>query len=170
MYGQQFRQANTKKQAAAVCLSTTLAKSATGLNSNSFSVSDFLQYKIAVNQKEMQSFDRPSNHNAEARSPAHSSMSIHGAGHNHSIHPMTIQFRSTRKNCPISPIESIDARLQQEMHCDATGMCEKEIKSADLLYLADSNAYSVNKMLTPQYIFDHSFLDIIGEAELPLQS
>ncbi|KAL1270558.1 hypothetical protein QQF64_029574 [Cirrhinus molitorella] len=27
------------------------------------------RYKIAVSQKEMQSFDRPSNHHAEARSP-----------------------------------------------------------------------------------------------------
>ncbi len=29
----------------------------------------------------------------------------------------------------------MDARLQ---HCDATGMYEKEIESADLLYVADS--------------------------------
>ncbi len=63
-----------------------------GLSSSSFSASDFLKYKIAVNQKETQSFDGPSNHHAEARSPAHSS--IHAerpwAGHNRSIYPMTV--------------------------------------------------------------------------------
>ncbi len=28
--------------------------------------------------------------------------------------------------------------FNREMHCDATGMYEKEIQSADLLYVADS--------------------------------
>ncbi len=28
--------------------------------------------------------------------------------------------------------------FDREMHCDATGMYEKEIESADLLYVADS--------------------------------
>ncbi len=40
--GYQFRQANTKKLVAAVCLSTTLVKSTMGLSSNSFSGSYFL--------------------------------------------------------------------------------------------------------------------------------
>ncbi len=34
-----------------------------------------------------------------------------------------------------APLKSIDARIQQG---DATGMYEKEIESADLLYVADS--------------------------------
>ena len=38
-----------------------------GLSLNSFG--DFLQYKIAVIQQEMQSFDRPSNHHTEAQRP-----------------------------------------------------------------------------------------------------
>ncbi len=32
----------------------------------------------------------------------------------------------------------MDARLQQGKYTDATGMYEKEIESADLLYVADS--------------------------------
>ncbi|XDV50777.1 hypothetical protein PO909_019789 [Leuciscus waleckii] len=68
-----------------------------GLSSNSFSGSDFLLYEIAVNQKEMQPFDRPSNHHTEARSPGQPTPPFTPrdterlwAGHYRSIYPMTV--------------------------------------------------------------------------------
>ena len=47
------------------------------------------------------------------------------------------------------------------MHCDATGMDEKEIESVDLRYAGD---YKRTPLQDGQYIFDHLFFTILGEA------
>ncbi len=67
-----------------------------GLSSNGFSSVTFYRTK-SVNQKEMQSFDRPSNHHAEARRPGQPippfsprDAECPWVGHNRSIYPMTV--------------------------------------------------------------------------------
>ncbi len=98
----------------------------------------------------MQSFDRPSNHHAEAWSPGHASIYTERlwAGHNRSIYPMTSSFEA-------ASLKSIDARLQ--MHRDASGIYE----SADLILnqlVFHINVFElilVKTMLTQYYIYDH---------------
>ncbi len=51
----------------------------------------------------------------------------------------TSSFEALKKNCSNQPHWSQwTLSFNREMHCDTTGMYEKEIESADLLYVADS--------------------------------
>ncbi len=84
-------------------------------------------------------------------------------------------FEALKKLFKSAPLKSIDARLQQGNvlwrygnvwegnRVSRPAICSWFCSSSRWTC---SNAFVVNKMLTQQYIFDHSFFDIIGEAEL----
>ena len=107
----------------------SLAKYAMGLTV-------LVTFNISVNQTPTQSFaDPPISRNPASR-PAHSPFTPRDAqcpweGHNRSI-IKTVDFWRTKNSCSMQPHWSQwTLSFNRQMHCDATGMYEKEIESVD---------------------------------------